>query len=67
MGNLSAQENSLREKLASEYRRCPECTLEITNPFIERCPRCYAKVARASTDCQGCFHKTICPVKPPES
>ncbi|HUN65027.1 MAG TPA: hypothetical protein VMW43_02930 [Bacteroidota bacterium] len=65
MHTMHPQEMELKEKLLSELRRCPECRMEITDPFVERCPRCYAKVPRGSVDCSGCFHKSICPIKPP--
>ena len=62
--DLKSAEIALREKLATEIRRCPQCNLEVTNPFIERCPRCFASIPRLSLDCTGCFYRTICPVKP---
>ncbi len=55
---------ALREKLATEIRRCPQCHLEVTNPFVERCPRCTTVVPRQALECTGCFYRSICPVKP---
>lgn len=52
---------SNEEQLYSERRICPECLYAISNPFIERCPRCLTAVPRAEVNCRVCIHHTVCP------
>ncbi|MGA2622873.1 MAG: hypothetical protein ABSF91_03390 [Bacteroidota bacterium] len=62
MTTVESKDLTLIEKLKTEVRVCPVCDLGIRNPFIERCPRCYAKLPPFQTDCQGCVHRLMCPV-----
>lgn len=54
-------EITLQEKLNTEVRSCPRCMMDIENPFIERCPRCYNVLPKIDLNCTGCVHRIICP------
>jgi hypothetical protein len=62
MEDVNLNNLSLQQKLTREMRICPTCSLEITNPFTERCPRCFTLLPKLSLNCQGCIHQLLCPV-----
>lgn len=55
---------TLEQQLTREFRNCPLCRMEITNPFVARCPRCFATVPMEETGCGSCVHRMSCPVIP---
>ena len=62
--STSSSVRSLDEELQLEVRICPQCRMEITSPFIARCPRCLAIVPTQETGCGSCIHRMSCPVIP---
>jgi len=62
MTNVHIRDLTLIEKLKTEMRICNECFLEIRHPLIERCPRCYALLPHLELACQGCYHRSQCPI-----
>jgi hypothetical protein len=55
---------SLEEKRQREVRHCPQCQMEISNPFVFRCPRCFAIVPTQEPGCASCVHRMSCTVLP---
>jgi hypothetical protein len=55
---------TLEQQRKLEVRNCPRCRIEITNPFITRCPRCLAIVPTQETGCDLCIHRMSCPAIP---
>jgi len=55
---------TLDQQLKLEVRHWPQCRMEITNPFIARCSRCFAVVPTKETGCGSCVHRMSCPVIP---
>ena len=53
---------TLEAQLRTEVRACPRCKFEISNPFIERCPRCLTAVPVNDPGCSKCVHNSSCPV-----
>ena len=47
---------------AREERSCPQCGYRIANPLAERCPRCFAAVARVEVECGACAHQGNCEI-----
>ena len=56
------KKNVLEEKRQTEMRSCPQCCFEVTNPFVQRCPRCFSLLSKLEIDCAGCFHSRTCPL-----
>ena len=52
---------SLEEQLQREQRVCLACGYEVTNPLVERCPRCFFQLPVIEVHCEGCFHHFSCP------
>lgn len=57
----SVEVGTLEQKREQEVRACPQCHLRVSNPFIERCPRCFHELPRLNLDCSGCFFHAGCP------
>ena len=62
MKTSETQAFTFEEKREREVRTCPQCHLRVSNPFIERCPRCFNQLARLNLDCTGCFFQKGCSV-----
>lgn len=50
----------LEDRLHREARGCPDCGYMIANPLTDRCPRCFARVARVEPGCGSCTHAGAC-------
>lgn len=59
--SVELNKKTFEEQRKSEIRLCSKCNFSVDNPFIERCPRCYSLLSKASVDCEGCVHKVLCP------
>jgi predicted amidophosphoribosyltransferase len=62
MTTVNIRDLTLIETLKTEMRICEQCFLEVRHPLVERCPRCYALLPRLELACQGCYHRSQCPV-----
>ncbi len=59
---MSGENQSFEEIRASETRTCPQCGYVILNPLADRCPRCFAAVARTEVECGSCAHQGNCEI-----
>lgn len=59
--SIESNKEAFEEQRKSEIRVCSKCNFRVDNPFIERCPRCFSLLSKASVDCDGCVHKILCP------
>lgn len=59
---VEPKSGTFEQQRNSEIRVCSKCSLSVDNPFIERCPRCFSLLSKASVDCDGCVHKILCPI-----
>jgi uncharacterized paraquat-inducible protein A len=53
---------TLEARLQTETRTCSQCRFVITNPFLERCPRCLNPMPVEDPGCSTCVHNSSCPV-----
>lgn len=59
---MTGDDQSFAEIRASETRDCPQCGYTILNPLVDRCPRCFAAVARIEVECGSCAHQGNCEI-----
>ncbi|HAL57475.1 MAG TPA: hypothetical protein DCP63_13645 [Bacteroidetes bacterium] len=62
MGLKQTTSESFEETRRAELRGCPQCAFRVTNPFVQRCPRCNALLPMREVYCNGCLHSATCPV-----
>ncbi len=51
---------TLEQQLAAERRECGQCGYAVLNPLTDRCPRCFAHIARTELECGSCTHQGNC-------